>query len=105
MYLNKNKTPLHLIPPHVVVANVSVGSAEQVQRSVVKHGRVKRSGGRAGVAPLHAQAAPQGRAAVVDVEVRETAQLAGEAAPEVDIAADRVKAAAVGHSCLGEVTL
>lgn len=95
----------HLIPPHVIIADVSVRPAEQVQRSVMEDRGVERPGGGTGIAPLHHQPPPAGRLAVVYVEVGEPAQLSGEASPEVDVAADWVEAAAVGYACLRQVSL
>lgn len=105
----QTRTPVrlesYLIPPHVVVADVPVSAAEEVQRSVVEHRGVERPGGGAGIAPLHYQTPPARGLAVVHVKVRETAELSGEASPEVDVTANRIKATAVGHSRLGKIPL
>lgn len=51
------------------------------------------------------ESCPERGLAIVDIEVRETTQLAGEASPNVDITLDGVEAAAMRHSGLRDVTL
>ena len=71
----------------------------------MEHSGVEGSRGGAGVSPLHNEASPARRLAVVNKEVRQPAELPREPPPEVDVATHWVEAAAVRYSRFWEVPL
>lgn len=104
-HTKEKRAQAYLIPPHIVVADVPVSAAEQIQRAIVKHGRVKRTSGGTSVAAVHPESCPEGRLTVVHIKVGQSTEFSRESSPEIDIAPYRIEAAAVCYPCFREIAL